>query len=519
MPGISKRQSVKAASVVIEGQIGSRLDSCSDPFISYMSPPSTSTRKPNMTSSSKRYATLAPMAAMSRSCMDRGDVYASGGSIPSIKRAKRSESRLLNSYMSIMATHPVLPTSFNLSSQSRSLTSSSTVFAFSSTNKSSIVPKLRFSTFESNHDNHKQNKPNQETMSHHRDDQHQQQHTHLNHSSTGHLPPHPKHNPFQHNRKNHHNLNVGKAIDILQREIPEFFDRGITDRTIYSRNVHYTDPLHFPGWKLKGHMAYLGMAGMLRWFCVWYYDGPDIDIVRLRQCRGPFLGGGTGEEGIAGSGEGGVGGVGGSHHGDGGASPTHPPHHHPKPVGLETPGEVGGAGDELDWDCTSPETSDNAVRVVVRWVFEGTPRYQVWMTALNPLFVPKPTVYEGVFVYRFDEDGLIEEHRLQSIHPAPPLLRFAKWLNGGVRARRMGGGEEVPNLNTKAKRRIRPAQSIQQSTATLKLGNLLVGIRAGCKEKRVYNTHFTHKYSRQQAAYHGRTGTPKTGKGAPRRRV
>ncbi|KAL1918734.1 uncharacterized protein VTP21DRAFT_2756 [Calcarisporiella thermophila] len=57
---------------------------------------------------------------------------------------------------------------------------------------------------------------------------------------------------------------------------------------------------------------------------------------------------------------------------------------------------------------------DGPERLHIRWVLEGTPRSLLRLSGSNTR-----STYEGVFLYKFDTRGLIYEHRLESIVPAP----------------------------------------------------------------------------------------------------
>jgi hypothetical protein len=63
-------------------------------------------------------------------------------------------------------------------------------------------------------------------------------------------------------------------------------------------------------------------------------------------------------------------------------------------------------------------------KLYVRWIMEATPRWLLWMA-------PKEygTMYEGSFVYVFNKEGEIHEHRIESIYPAPSPLTMTRWLS------------------------------------------------------------------------------------------
>ncbi|KAI8825145.1 uncharacterized protein EV422DRAFT_517603 [Fimicolochytrium jonesii] len=101
--------------------------------------------------------------------------------------------------------------------------------------------------------------------------------------------------------------------------------------------------------------------------------------------------------------------------------------------GLPSPSEGNGShqrpgdireGSSLEDHGAEADAYD--VQLVVRWIFEGTPRH-----LLIADDSPPRSVYEGVFVYSFDQHGLVKEHRLEAINPAPPFVASWKAMFGG----------------------------------------------------------------------------------------
>ncbi|KAG0330955.1 hypothetical protein BG004_001893 [Podila humilis] len=56
--------------------------------------------------------------------------------------------------------------------------------------------------------------------------------------------------------------------------------------------------------------------------------------------------------------------------------------------------------------------------VTVRWTLKGTTRPSVVLTLSGPTS-PPPSTFSGVFVYEFDDRGLVNEHRIENIMPSP----------------------------------------------------------------------------------------------------
>ncbi|KAI8990974.1 hypothetical protein BDF20DRAFT_805503, partial [Mycotypha africana] len=79
-------------------------------------------------------------------------------------------------------------------------------------------------------------------------------------------------------------------------------------------------------------------------------------------------------------------------------------------------------------------------KLEVKWKMLGTKN----ATFFNPQ--PRIRYIEGVFVYTFDDDGLIGEHRIQRI--VPPPSRRVLWLHSwGVRLRSLFWEKRAPLLN------------------------------------------------------------------------
>jgi len=65
--------------------------------------------------------------------------------------------------------------------------------------------------------------------------------------------------------------------------------------------------------------------------------------------------------------------------------------------------------------------SERNTRLFIRWTLEGTPRpsYMASLLFSQSVQIPRST-FSGVFMYKFDnKDGLISEHHVKYIVPAP----------------------------------------------------------------------------------------------------
>ncbi|KAJ1553518.1 hypothetical protein HK405_007672, partial [Cladochytrium tenue] len=273
----------------------------------------------------------------------------------------------------------------------------------------------------------------------------------------------------QQRRQQEQHANIGRATEVLARDLPDFFLpvsaggtlAGLSDRSIYSPHVVLAaDPFHraaaaaatqrpdrapHAGWwwwlrllppssphwllpwpaRLRGRAVYSAAAAALRAACVLAFAEPAVDVVRMVQVRGPprarqldDLYAGERRRGDAG------------------------------PPGEDDGSGVGDGGLGQDaWRLPAEvddDPDDDAVRLVVRWAFEGVLRHRILFSylGLGPSH-PVTTVYEGVFVYRFDDHGLIDHHRLQSLFPAPPTPIFCRRFRRDVTG---STGSEVSNV-------------------------------------------------------------------------
>ncbi|KAJ3118868.1 hypothetical protein HDU96_007610 [Phlyctochytrium bullatum] len=237
--------------------------------------------------------------------------------------------------------------------------------------------------------------------------------------------PPPRSNPTPDSR-----LRLGHAVLTLQDDIPNFFHSGLSDTSIYHPSLVFRDPCHesLSHIVVRGRPTYLSLANLLRWTVRLYYETVDVEIIRMVQFRGPY--GNDNDGGGASNGA--------THF----VSSTECPSHGQPPTNQPL------TKFSLDNDPhPAPPDDDTSTRLMVRWVFEAVPRHQALLSYINPLHL-KPSVFEGVFIYRFDEEGYIVEHVLQSVYPCPPLLAACRWwFKTKASTRATGGGAEVPTLH------------------------------------------------------------------------
>ncbi|TPX34786.1 hypothetical protein SeMB42_g06976 [Synchytrium endobioticum] len=190
--------------------------------------------------------------------------------------------------------------------------------------------------------------------------------------------PEPKQSDLEtkHKQKSDYLYNVGIAIRTLQGELPLLFETGLTNLDIYHPDIVFIEP-HHTGFSIKGRRAYALSMTTLKGIVNLCFGDVVFDILKMTQSKNSASGdGGEGE---------------------------------------------GGKRVLYDDDLKEP------LRVLVRWVFEGTPRPQLIASGGDVMSAPRST-YEGLFVYTFDmRTGRIIEHRIAALHPAPPILSLFKF--------------------------------------------------------------------------------------------
>ncbi|KAJ3389224.1 hypothetical protein HDU84_008962 [Entophlyctis sp. JEL0112] len=253
-----------------------------------------------------------------------------------------------------------------------------------------------------------------------------------------------------HVRMNTNWAQIGRATEVINNDLSDggaFFSlsargvKGLTDWSIYhEKAMTVSAPFHPRGFLLsgrvglipdasgvtepdeekmhlpfvRGRLAYGIFVAVLRLMVICAYDEAGIEVVRCKSVRGPARGTDLDSDYKDGSGQ------------------------------VWRRREAEGAGKPAEDSRDGKE--DESTRLVVRWLFEGTPRHKLLYAKMtSPLSAPQPTVYEGVFVYTFDsETGLVVNHRLESMTPMPWVPRICRWwLDRRMRARRARGGGGV----------------------------------------------------------------------------
>ncbi|KAG0205503.1 hypothetical protein BGX28_002939 [Mortierella sp. GBA30] len=228
-------------------------------------------------------------------------------------------------------------------------------------------------------------------------------------------------------------IRVGSAIRTLREELPQFFQHGLCTTSIYASNVRLIEASH-TNVSLQGKTIYFLLAGAIRWsFKMWFRDIEfEIQSIRVND---------RGSRGLKGMDSGGdfdsisaastavkmthvglpskslctshssrqlfTSGL--------GNNKANFVHYSLSKLYDDNVGSLGtgGLGDQGGEEASLPATT-----VTVRWTLKGTTRPSVVLTSSGPT-LPPPSSYAGIFVYQFDERGLIDEHRIENIMPSP----------------------------------------------------------------------------------------------------
>ncbi|GBB98396.1 hypothetical protein RclHR1_03210017 [Rhizophagus clarus] len=190
-------------------------------------------------------------------------------------------------------------------------------------------------------------------------------------------------------------LNVGRAIRTIRDDLPLFFEHGLSDTSIYSSNILLTDP-HHTRLHVRGKHIYIGIANLLRWSLIWYFDDLTLELVRLHVVEND-------EDG------------------------NKPEQDIYFKDAINDDNYFGSIKKDLlkvqtsHFSTTSISASDRNTQLYIRWTFEGTPR----SSYLKSMFSPRGTriqrsTFSGIFMYKFDpKNGLVLEHHVKHIIPAP----------------------------------------------------------------------------------------------------
>ncbi|KAI9283139.1 hypothetical protein BY458DRAFT_495535 [Sporodiniella umbellata] len=195
------------------------------------------------------------------------------------------------------------------------------------------------------------------------------------------------------NKPKDYELKVGFAIATLQDDLPRFFQKGLTDHSIYSPDIVLSDP-NYTKLSLHGRTAYIGIAQMLKWSTNMYFDNIDLSITRMRV------------------------------------------------LPNDTPNPPEYLENNLSFSSVRDTEKDTQAKglvkhLEVRWKLEGK-KYSLIFNHQTVRHI------EGVFIYRFDALGQIEEHRIQRIVP-PPSKKVLLLHSLGVRFRSIWWDQQKRN--------------------------------------------------------------------------
>lgn len=169
----------------------------------------------------------------------------------------------------------------------------------------------------------------------------------------------------------------------------------MTEHDIYSTDIVLSDP-HYTKLSIHSRTAYLGIAQMLRWSTSLYFDDILLEITKMRVLPDD-------EPDID----------------------TLDDDDSNKMLTSASPINRVSSIEQTEKDL---KAKGIVKRLEVRWKMQGIKN--------ATFFHPQPTIrdIEGVFIYKFDNQGYIGEHRIQRIVP-PPSKSVLMIHSFGVRLR------------------------------------------------------------------------------------
>ncbi|KAI8613223.1 hypothetical protein BC830DRAFT_1133185 [Chytriomyces sp. MP71] len=252
-------------------------------------------------------------------------------------------------------------------------------------------------------------------------------------------------------KQHHHHHHQGPKLPLLDSLPPIITSALPTPPPLPQLNLPHglIPPFGRGGYLVKGRVPYATFVALVRLVIKLYYHDASLEVVRCKSVIGGPLKPADLDDQYSPS------------------SSSSSTDEAPDAEGGSSGGDGSGSGSGVRGEDVwrrkrGNESHDDSVRLVIRWMFEGTPRHTLYFASIfNPLNLPQPRVYEGVFVYTFDNDsGLIVNHRLESMSPTPWIPAICKWwIARKARAKAAeaaaggagGGREGVPQLNTEGK--------------------------------------------------------------------
>ncbi|CAG8495086.1 11791_t:CDS:2, partial [Scutellospora calospora] len=205
-------------------------------------------------------------------------------------------------------------------------------------------------------------------------------------------------------------LNVGKAIRTIRSDLSTFFERGLTDTSIYSQDILLSDPYH-TGLHVRGKHVYFGIANLLRWSLIWYFDDLTLEIVKIHVADNNMEDkNGTGRDILFKD-------TNCDTHFKDSNDKLNRMQHKDRDKNLTRVHTVP----LLSFSTSAIQSSNRNIRLYIRWELEGTPRssYIASMLSSRSTQIPRSS-FSGIFVYKFgSKNGLVTEHHVNHIVPAP----------------------------------------------------------------------------------------------------
>ncbi|KAF9928782.1 hypothetical protein FBU30_002102 [Linnemannia zychae] len=224
-------------------------------------------------------------------------------------------------------------------------------------------------------------------------------------------------------------IRVGTAIRTLREELPHFFENGLRTTSIYAPNIRLIEGSH-TNMSLQGKLLYCWLAKAVRGsFKAWFRDIEfEIQSIRVND---------RGGRGISGHDFG-------NYSNNSMSMNTLTELEQKSTTVMRQHGMDHNSGTcvEKEKKCDTTrytkidginisrgtggmnegeEPSIPGTTVTVRWALKGTARSSLVLTTSGPTS-PPPSSYSGLFVYEFNDRGLIDEHRIENIIPSPSSM-------------------------------------------------------------------------------------------------
>jgi len=248
----------------------------------------------------------------------------------------------------------------------------------------------------------------------------------------------------QHSHNSPNLANFGQTVSTLLETIPNFPYYGLHPpgsspaSRIYSPKIILYEPV-VTRFKCQGRRYYILLAFCIKWWLrFWYFEGGDIEILRVNQDR---ISANLNQKSMS-------------------QSQNEDDHPHPSDVDPEfpiphpqrnrnpplpnfpSPNKPTYPNPNSPYPLPSPSSpsSPSSLNTIdsfqypplrVRFLFHGIPRWHYVFPSLvssSPDGNYSPPTFEGVFLYKFDGQGQVSEHIIEGLFPVP---RVFKWFSAG----------------------------------------------------------------------------------------